>query len=122
GEGGCQSAGLLCSRNGEAIERVLHLTGRAAVSSRKHFVLHPMQANHTRTVGVLEVATDRVLNHRAQLFEGIGLRENGMAQGARFKTTFGRFLDGKNYFRRRSLLGRFSLHFRANALIAPSTA
>jgi hypothetical protein len=55
-----------------------------------------MQANYARPVSVLEVATDRVLNHRTQLFDSVGLRENRMAEAARLETAFRRFFDGED--------------------------
>jgi hypothetical protein len=57
------------------------------------------------------VATDRVLRHRAQFFAGVGLRENGMAQGVRLETALWRFFDRENYFSRRSYLVLLRLHF-----------
>ena len=42
-----------------------------------------MQADHLRAIGVIEVTAHRVTDRRAQIFEGVGLGEYRMAEGAR---------------------------------------
>ena len=78
---------LRAGRQGTPAPSINRKVARTLLCSRSFDVR--MQANYTRTVHVFEVATDCVLNHRAQLCDGVGLRENGMAQGLRFEPTLG---------------------------------
>ena len=57
-----------------------------------------MEANDGRLFAVVEVTGDGVAEHGFQLIESIGLRKNGMPQGASFISAFGRFLNREDDF------------------------
>jgi|SRR6266446_6816211 len=48
---------------------------------------------------VIEVAAHGVSDHGAKLLKRFRLRKNGVAEGPRFVSTFGRFFNAKDNFR-----------------------
>src|SRR6266851_9081629 len=48
---------------------------------------------------VIEVAAQGVSDHGAKLLKRFRLRKNGVAEGPRFVSTFGRFFNAKDNFR-----------------------
>jgi hypothetical protein len=80
-----------------------------------------MQPNHARTIGVIKVAADGVLNHRAQLLDRVCFCENCMPKGTRFETALRGLFDGKDYLGRRSLRP-FCFHFCLARLVDSITA
>src|SRR5260370_21324845 len=58
-----------------------------------------VQADQAGSRRVIEVAAHGVSDHGAKLLKRFRLRKNGVAEGPRFVSTFGRFFNAKDNFR-----------------------
>jgi hypothetical protein len=63
-----------------------------------------VKADDAGFVGGVEMTGDGIANHGFQLFEGVGLRENGKAESAGFVAAFRGLLDGEDDFALRHAL------------------
>jgi hypothetical protein len=79
---------------------------RAAASPRENFISHKVQSNQPgRLHGFIEIAVDRVFNHRPQLFEGVALGVNAVTQcGSRIATVHFVFAHLKDNLAHESIL------------------
>jgi len=71
---------------------------RVEASRRDDFVAHEVQADDPGRITLVEVAPDRVANLRVQLFEAVGLREDGAIQRVRRVAALRGVFDDENDF------------------------
>ena len=93
-----QFAGSLRNQTGAKALRVRDQTDHEAASNGDDLILDDVKTNDGWCGIVIEVASHGVANHGLQFFQGFRLSENGVPEGAGFKSTFGRVLNRKNYF------------------------
>jgi len=70
----------------------------AESSCGNDLVPRDVEPNHRRTIILIEVTADRVLCHRLQLLDGVGLREDGVPERASFVAALRGLLDNKDDF------------------------
>jgi hypothetical protein len=74
------------------------ITREAHTLRRDDFVVHQVEADRLRSIGIIEVTADRVTGRLTELIEIVRFGENRGPNGARDVPAFGRFLDDKQDF------------------------